>query len=657
MVSKYHERGRSRKPRKSKIGYSSTMDSSDSFVQDLSPGGILDSLLVCAGIDTTTMDIYDFLDETEEEIKRSFRKAANDSTFDSEDYTLDSSRDDSRRHRKKSKSRSKKKKDKKKSRSKSRKKKDSRDSTSSSSSDDTRLANSKRDPPPRIPINPLLHPSMRNLNPVVNPVGMQQSPLLMQPFGTPLNMNSATPPGIPPGLSPIAPSVGVLPRHSSAMGLGQIPPQPTSYAQTLSNISPTRSVRSIDPIASTNLPGIHPRGISPTRSVRNFIDPSLDIGYNGVRPGERSLSPLARSMSRHHIPEMDISPMGLPPRAMGLRNERPPQRMMRPEAIRERRTSTSSGTMGATSEDTMSVPSRRRERSSSRRREKKSSQHRDRSSSRHRERSSSRRPDSRSSNMSSNVRVDERHHGNDRASSQSRVQKEPMVPVSGGIESHVGMGPNIAEENNPQTIKPKNHVMTQEEITEMIRKERIQQYRSATDLNNSNPALRNPKIMDRKLTDNTDLLETVIPPGELGMTIVKNSEGLTVVKLTDNAVAKDIRVGDVIVALDGVDITMFSSKVVMQLLQKRKFQNRNILYRRFKPMIAEGDKKVLTRKGIRENIMKNVDSKKGMMANQGIQRSSRSRSSTPLRSRDIEKLRTSFKEKQRSQRFQEHFVR
>lgn len=104
-------------------------------------------------------------------------------------------------------------------------------------------------------------------------------------------------------------------------------------------------------------------------------------------------------------------------------------------------------------------------------------------------------------------------------------------------------------------------------------------------------------------------------------------------------------------------ITMFSSKVVMQLLQKRKFQDRNILYRRFKPMIAESDKKVLTRKGIRENIMKNADSKKGMMANQGIQRSSRSRSSTPLRSRDIEKLRTSFKEKQRSQRFQEHFVR
>lgn len=104
-------------------------------------------------------------------------------------------------------------------------------------------------------------------------------------------------------------------------------------------------------------------------------------------------------------------------------------------------------------------------------------------------------------------------------------------------------------------------------------------------------------------------------------------------------------------------IKMFSSKVVMQLLQKRKFQNRNILYRRFKPMIAESDKKVLTSKGIRENIMKNADSKKGMMANQGIQRSSRSRSSTPLRSRDIETLRTSFKEKQRSQRFQEHFVR
>lgn len=148
------------------------MDSSDSFVQDLSPGGILDSLLVCAGIDTTTMDIYDFMDETEEEIKRSFRKAANGSTFDSEDYTLDSSRDDSRRHRRKSKSRSKKKKDKKKSRSKSRKKKDSRDSTSFSSSNDTRLAKGKRDPPPRMPINPLLHPSMRNLNPVVNPVGM-----------------------------------------------------------------------------------------------------------------------------------------------------------------------------------------------------------------------------------------------------------------------------------------------------------------------------------------------------------------------------------------------------------------------------------------------------------------------------------------------------
>lgn len=555
MVSKYHERGRSKKPRNSKLGYSSTMDSSDSFVQDLSPGGILDSLLVCAGIDTTTMDIYDFMDETEEEIKRSFRKAANGSTFDSEDYTLDSSRDDSRRHRRKSKSRSKKKKDKKKSRSKSRKKKDSRDSTSSSSSNDTRLAKGKRDPPPRMPINPLLHPSMRNLNPVVNPVGMQQSPLLMRPLSNPLNMNSATPPGVPPGLSPIAPPVGVpvLPRHSSTMGLGQIPPQATTYAQTLANISPTRSVRSIDPLASANLPGIHPRGISPSRSVRNFIDPSLEIGYIGVRPGERSLSPLARAMNRHHIPEMGIAPMGLPPRAMGLRNERPPQRMMRPEGLRQRRTSTSSGTISATSEDTMTVPSRQRERSSSRKREKSSSHRRERSSSRHRERSSSRRPDSRSSNMSSNV--DERHRGHDRASSQSRVQNEPTVPVGGGVGSHAGIQSNIVEENNTQTMKSKNQVLTQEEITEMIRKERIQQYRSATDLNNSNPTLRNPKIMDRKLTNNTDLFETVIPPGELGMTIVKNSEGLTVVKLTDNSVVKDINIGDVIVALDGVDVS------------------------------------------------------------------------------------------------------
>lgn len=94
---------------------------------------------------------------------------------------------------------------------------------------------------------------------------------------------------------------------------------------------------------------------------------------------------------------------------------------------------------------------------------------------------------------------------------------------------------------------------------ELDSRPRITQYKSATDLVTSiqeNPALKNIQLLNSELLEKNDnLLETILPPGEAGLMISKTSEGLTIHHIADNSIAKDLEVGDIIVGLDGVDVS------------------------------------------------------------------------------------------------------
>jgi len=73
-------------------------------------------------------------------------------------------------------------------------------------------------------------------------------------------------------------------------------------------------------------------------------------------------------------------------------------------------------------------------------------------------------------------------------------------------------------------------------------------------------------------------LEAIIPPGDMSIVLSSSNNGLIVERISERSVARDLlQVGDTIVALDGVDITMFSAKVAAQLLHKRKHNKERII--------------------------------------------------------------------------------
>lgn len=173
---------------------------------------------------------------------------------------------------------------------------------------------------------------------------------------------------------------------------------------------------------------------------------------------------------------------------------------------------------------------------------------------------------------------------------------------------------------------------------ELDSRPRLTQYKSATDLVTSiqeNPALKNIQLLNSELLENNDnLLETILPPGEAGLMISKTSEGLTIHHIADNSIAKDLEIGDIIVGLDGVDITVFSSKVVMQLFSRRKYQQRTLLYRK-------GSASLPGRTQVRSDS-------RGRGRKPRERSKSNRRSATPLKTRDLSRMRSNFLEKRES---------
>ncbi len=121
------------------------------------------------------------------------------------------------------------------------------------------------------------------------------------------------------------------------------------------------------------------------------------------------------------------------------------------------------------------------------------------------------------------------------------------------------------------------------------------------------PGQRSSPVSLREQFREDGAMEAIIPPGDMSIVLSSSNNGLIVERISERSVARDLlQVGDVIVALDGVDvsffiiifffslesnlsglrnpvllyqISMFSAKVAAQLLHKRK-QNRErtILY-------------------------------------------------------------------------------
>lgn len=75
--------------------------------------------------------------------------------------------------------------------------------------------------------------------------------------------------------------------------------------------------------------------------------------------------------------------------------------------------------------------------------------------------------------------------------------------------------------------------------------------------------------------------EGIIPPGTAGLTLLNTTEGLVIQHIKSTSVAHDLKVGDVIVVLDGVDITRYPSEIVLQLLERKRNFHRSIVFKRY----------------------------------------------------------------------------
>jgi len=139
-----------------------------------------------------------------------------------------------------------------------------------------------------------------------------------------------------------------------------------------------------------------------------------------------------------------------------------------------------------------------------------------------------------------------------------RSQRSSKVEQT-GIGDHQRSMRNVGRNSNIVSDTDSNHA-----AAAFIRKARIAQYRSATDLNASNHDVStaqdpgsggNVQQINAQLLEDTDLIETVVPQGEIGITLVKTPDGLKIHRISDNSVAKDLREGDIVISLDGVDVS------------------------------------------------------------------------------------------------------
>ena len=75
------------------------------------------------------------------------------------------------------------------------------------------------------------------------------------------------------------------------------------------------------------------------------------------------------------------------------------------------------------------------------------------------------------------------------------------------------------------------------------------------------------KVDGSPTTEDVTLMETKVPPGSMGVKLRSTRNGLLIEKIEEDSVAADLKVGDVIVALDGVDVSLlFRSEIFVNFI-------------------------------------------------------------------------------------------
>jgi len=75
-----------------------------------------------------------------------------------------------------------------------------------------------------------------------------------------------------------------------------------------------------------------------------------------------------------------------------------------------------------------------------------------------------------------------------------------------------------------------------------------------------------------KRPDEKGTVEVRVPPGDVGVKLENSTSGPVVSEVSAHSVAPQLSVGDVIVALDGVNVDRFPGRAVMELLEARRTQ-------------------------------------------------------------------------------------
>ena len=630
-----YDRGRSRTKRyEESFEYANTMDSFEAPWGG-EGGGILDSLLACAGIDPLKLDIYDYLDERDAKKNRSLtppkKRGKSNKRIDSDDGSYES-----RTHRNRSKSR-KSKKDKKKKRSKSKKRKGkdhkggSRDSESTSSKESTDGVTET------IKKAPVSKPkSVQSLNPGGDiPTGMMQSPFSMQPVNVnlttgeqmnehPVNtsfreqMN-----GSPVNASfrqlmigsPVNPSfrqqTNGSPLNTSFRHEMNGSPVNTSYRQQMNGSPANPSSRHlahnlndsvklnghpnyetsgtpINVVHTQQTDGIHPSHLNQTAShLHHTMHQPMHqpMHQNMQQPMQQSMQ---QTVYHQPTPQPMQQPVYQPmPQQMQHPMQQPAPLQQRPAMVRDVSTmmmrQPSMASIGNqhhqlnsdlvtvnTAEQSMSRqttpnPSVRPVTSVGRPMRSVNTPDEFESPAQHRSPSMPRRSQQRSHSLVRNPMDTEQSQ---RSFGIQQIGLGRSQRSSNMDQTRIGdpqrSTRNVGRNSSLVSDTDSNNAAT---AAANIRKARIAQYRSATDLSASNNSrgdgstAQSPgsggkvQLINSQLLEDTDLMETVVPQGEIGIILVKTPDGLKIHRISDNSVAKDLRKGDIIISLDGVDVS------------------------------------------------------------------------------------------------------
>ena len=89
-----------------------------------------------------------------------------------------------------------------------------------------------------------------------------------------------------------------------------------------------------------------------------------------------------------------------------------------------------------------------------------------------------------------------------------------------------------------------------------------------------------PRTVNMTNSTTNEVREEKVPPGDVGLSLKSVPGGLQIHRMSRKSVCQTINVGDIIIALDGVDVTSFTPDVVTHLLNTRSDHPiRSIIFR------------------------------------------------------------------------------